>query len=321
MPLSFGVAFFSVCYALSKKTPIFVDPIEAYMTINNFTYLLEKPSSINYQHTNDLESLVQKYPYFQAAKALYLKGLKNQNSFRYNQNLKLTAAYTTDRAILFDFITSGVFNNYSQFQEEKETIETISHIDQKVEEQLLVEPDHNSPIIENKEEEPEEEVNSETGVSDDDVSDEALNFELSDNDVVSTTEAHSPKHFNKGELHTFNEWLQLTSFKPVDRSLGSEQDSKLKEKMELIDEFIVKNPKIEPVKNPVTPPKQVAEKFDNEDIMTETLARVYVLQNKYNDAINAYEILSLKYPEKSGLFANQIKHIQILKKKYNKTKS
>ena len=34
------------------------------------------------------------------------KGLKNKESFKYNQELKTTAAYTTDRSILFDFITS-----------------------------------------------------------------------------------------------------------------------------------------------------------------------------------------------------------------------
>lgn len=46
--------------------------------------------------------------------------------------------------------------------------------------------------------------------------------------------------------------------------------------------------------------------------MTETLAKVYLEQNKYENAIQAYRILSLKYPEKSGFFANQIKRIQIL---------
>ena len=44
--------------------------------------------------------------------------------------------------------------------------------------------------------------------------------------------------------------------------------------------------------------------------MTETLARVYLEQKKYNNAIKAYKILSLKYPEKSGYFADQIKAIK-----------
>jgi hypothetical protein len=39
-------------------------------------------------------------------------------------------------------------------------------------------------------------------------------------------------------------------------------------------------------------------KADNSMLMTETLARVYLEQKKYQKAIQAYEILILKYPEK-----------------------
>ena len=42
--------------------------------------------------------------------------------------------------------------------------------------------------------------------------------------------------------------------------------------------------------------------------MTETLAKIYVKQQKFKEALYAYRILSLKYPEKSSLFANQIKN-------------
>jgi hypothetical protein len=46
--------------------------------------------------------------------------------------------------------------------------------------------------------------------------------------------------------------------------------------------------------------------------MTETLAKVYLEQKKYSKAIQAYEILILKYPEKSIFFADRIKDIKIL---------
>lgn len=51
-------------------------------------------------------------------------------------------------------------------------------------------------------------------------------------------------------------------------------------------------------------------KITKEDYMTETLAKVYAKQEKYKEAIKAYKILSLKYPEKISLFANQIKDLK-----------
>ena len=51
--------------------------------------------------------------------------------------------------------------------------------------------------------------------------------------------------------------------------------------------------------------------------MTETLAKVFVKQKKYKKAIEAYQILGLKYPEKNSLFANQIKKIKKLDQQKN----
>jgi hypothetical protein len=76
---------------------------------HDFTSLLQHPQGINAQKTDALASVIKTYPYFQAAKALHLKGLRQQESSVYNKHLKITAAYTTDRSILFDFITSDVF--------------------------------------------------------------------------------------------------------------------------------------------------------------------------------------------------------------------
>ncbi|MFL2591852.1 MAG: hypothetical protein ACJ0PK_00980 [Flavobacteriaceae bacterium] len=60
--------------------------------------------------------------------------------------------------------------------------------------------------------------------------------------------------------------------------------------------------------------KGKVKKIKKEDYMTETLAELYIEQKKFKEALKAYEILSLKYPEKISLFANQI---IFLKKKLN----
>jgi hypothetical protein len=81
----------------------------------------------------------------------------------------------------------------------------------------------------------------------------------------------------------------------------------------LIDDFLEKNPKIVPMKKtditPVSTPSNFVQNTEEySDLMTETLAQIYIEQKKYDKAIKAY-----KYPEKNSLFANRIKEIENLK--------
>ncbi len=47
------------------------------MKVTDFTYLLENPAKVvNPLQTKQLEDILVEYPYFQAARALHLKGLK-----------------------------------------------------------------------------------------------------------------------------------------------------------------------------------------------------------------------------------------------------
>ena len=74
------------------------------MNITEYLTLINNPNAINDKQTSSLEKIVAEFPYFQSARALRLKGLYNEASFRYNYELKNTAAHTTDRTILFDFL-------------------------------------------------------------------------------------------------------------------------------------------------------------------------------------------------------------------------
>ena len=51
------------------------------------------------------------------------------------------------------------------------------------------------------------------------------------------------------------------------------------------------------------------------DFVTETLAKIYVKQNLYREALQAYEKLSLKFPEKNAYFAGQIEEVKKLMNK------
>ncbi|MFH7004164.1 tetratricopeptide repeat protein [Flavobacterium bizetiae] len=150
-------------------------------------------------------------------------------------------------------------------------------------------------------------------------------------------EIGKPLDFSVNEKHSFQEWLQLAKTEPIDRTEEGPQelkeikktaepkveadiiDEEKKKKAELIDKFIETNPKISPIKQtPITPAVQIdVNKEENTYLMTETLARVYLEQKKYTKAIQAYEILILKYPEKISFFADRISDIKILQQNNN----
>lgn len=119
----------------------------------------------------------------------------------------------------------------------------------------------------------------------------------------------SPLEFDMSEMHSFSEWLSVTKARPINRSEKSNEKSA--KTIELIDQFLASNPKIKPsVSNNKQENLVKDQKIDPQEMMTETLARVYWEQKKYKKALQAYKILRLKYPEKSGFFADQIRAIK-----------
>ncbi len=354
---------------------------------------------INASQTEAIAAITKEFPYFQAARVVHLKGLKNQDSFQYNQQLKITAAYTTDRSILFDFITSKTFeqhdisntvkeihNNTNDIEVEAEEVKVDRNlrmeeaIKTKIQEaNAILDPDlfqpkeTQTPItlaanVEEKTEttkiEVETEVNTEVETETEieevvskekekrkkkDKKDkkkkkakEKKVLEATEKEIKTTSETPEetlqlgkPLAFNKTEKHSFSEWLQLTNFQPIDRSDESpkepEEEIVVEEKIvvnpvetspteeekqkrfDLIDRFIDINPKITPrstLEKTINLANEVS--VDQSILMTETLAKVYLEQKKYKKAIKAYNILILKYPEKSGFFADQIRAIKKL---------
>ena len=82
-----------------------------------------------------------------------------------------------------------------------------------------------------------------------------------------------------------------------------------KKKFELIDEFIAKSPTISRPKTKFYDPLESAKQsvVDQEEIISETLAKIYFDQGYFEKAGKMYEKLILKNPEKSSYFAALIK--------------
>ena len=257
------------------------------MNISEFTSLLQYPDPVSIQQTTAIEDILKSYPYFQAARVIHLKGLKNQHSFKYNNALKTTAAYTTNRTMLFDFITAETLDATYSLEKEEQLITDSEIVDLEIVKQPLVS----------------------SAVPTTDTKSEMLQT------AEQKLEIGKPLVFDLSEMHSFNEWLKVTSLKPIERTevtpakMRKEQDKRF----DLIEQFIKDKPKIKSLSSIDTTNIAVDSITENKTLMTETLARVYLEQKQYDKAVQAFKILSLKYPEKSGFFADRIKAIKFLK--------
>ncbi|WP_353087949.1 hypothetical protein [Flavobacterium sp.] len=271
------------------------------MNSTDYIYLINKPYAINDRQFRELEPILEKYPYFQSARVLQLKHLYNLDSYQYNDALKKTAAFTHDRSVLFDFITTTQFT----------TIDNTLY-DRKVAELLNMEVIDSKVVVIQPAIDPLQQSLLTTIEKSGEV---AQKVELQASEAL---DLGKPLPFNTEEKHSFQEWLQLSRFKPIERKEIPAATKPLdnvdvrSKKMELIEKFIETNPKIPAISKDSIPATVALETSDKSYLMTETLAKVYLEQKKYPRAIQAYEILILKYPEKSSFFADRIEEIKKL---------
>ncbi len=287
------------------------------MNLNELTPILQHPETLRSEQIDKLKHLVDDYPYFQTAHALYLKALKNKDSYKYNTALKVTAAHTTDRSVLFDFITSEVFNQNKISAQIKQNSEYIKSIEINGVDDISI---NRSVTIDDA---LKEQIEATKGVLDprlfeekEDKTDVQKNI-ATHNTLEEKLQIGKPLEFSSTETHSFSEWLKITSFKPIDRTTETTPEAPLMNKLDTIDKFINDNPKIKPTTNTPKPKLVNNEERTDDHLMTETLARIYVEQKSYDKAIQSYRILSLKYPEKSTFFADQIKAVKELRERNN----
>jgi len=74
------------------------------MTNQDFTILLKQPQTVNQAEIPHLRELLDLYPYFTAARMLYLRALQQSDSIHFENALNETALYAHDRRWLYYFI-------------------------------------------------------------------------------------------------------------------------------------------------------------------------------------------------------------------------
>ena len=253
------------------------------------------PERLKGNAIQEVEQMVADYPYFAVGQALLAIAYQNADDPRYDSQLKRTAAImpNRDKLRLFSLIARH------RFESEPETTalpdEFVPNDNVFTSMEPVEKEEENSNIIREK-----VFIIPEIDLSG---SQEELSAEMA---------LLEEKRKSLDELKALiaARLKQIEEEKQKKESEPSEP-KKLSRK-ELIDKFILENPSISRPKAEFYNPISVAQNsiIDQENIVSETLAKIYEKQGYIEKAISIYEKLGLKYPEKSRYFAAQIERLQ-----------
>ena len=244
------------------------------MDKERFQYIIKNPQSINDDDIEMLSSLVATYPYFTIAHVLLAVGYDLKEDKRLNKQLRLAAAMSPDRNSLRHLLAdTKEKKNTCDLPDEfgNDSQQTTDNGQQSLDSIVIPEVDLNK-------------------------SQEELSREMA---------LLEEKRKSLDELKNLIEQriIELEREKEV-----ADKEDKTLSKTEIIDKFIAENPQISRPKQEFYNPMTVAQAsvVDKENIISETLATIYLNQGYVEKAISVYQKLSLKNPEKSVYFAELI---------------
>lgn len=260
------------------------------MNKDTFYAAIDDPSSISTQFVDQMASTLRQFPYFHAGWMLLAKGLSVTGSVHFPTTLRQASIHVWDRAALYWLIR----DRYDKLP-------------------LPTKPTPSpEPLLNVEEPEPLTPVMPVASPPTDD--DDPLDLDAQ----VRSTKPYNIEDLGShlcrpDERYSFSDWLEYTcQLQTVTR-----QEAQPKKRgMDLIDKFLSEDdehiiPSASPSSHYVDARKIEEESVrENDDILTETLASIYVKQKQYDKAISIFKKLCLKYPEKSGYFATRISDIE-----------
>lgn len=245
---------------------------------------IEHPEELGTESLYELRQLLVQYPFFQTARILYLKNLYLLRDPSFKDELRKGALFVADLSILFYAIEGDKFV-INRHVAEKENVSsetsdrTLDLIDRFLadDKDLSVEKLFPLPVeaVDYTSVLMEKEENTETA---------SVN-PLRGQDLID--------HFIEQAAREEAEGVE-----PIKETalLEEESSSETVETEEIV-------PDTE---------KEESDTEEGEDYFTETLAKIYVKQQRYDKALEIIKKLNLKYPKKNTYFADQIRFLEKL---------
>ena len=245
--------------------------------------LIQHPERLDKDTLYGLRELVARYPYFQAARLLFLRNLFLLHDASFGEELRRAAPLVSDRRALF------------------EMIEAVNYRIQP--EPLECEPEP-APIPDG----------DRTVSLIDSFLDSALAAEFK------PTKGNAPAADPAKDYVAYLMQLEdaTPASAPAESARSERSASLLDDYLDHGDERIVLPEQDTPGSTTAAP--AAAESEPEEDYFTETLAKIYIKQGRYEKAIEIIRNLNLHHPKKNSYFADQIRFLQklIINNKYQK---
>lgn len=279
---------------------------------------MRHPEKVGSDDLQELEVLVNRYPYFQTARMLYLKVLYLQAGTRFMHELKRSTVHITDHKQLLHYLNllPGTHLRNVTSAPHDVPAEAAIYTQDELSTESNASPDTTGKTTDATDKEEESIV--------------SLNFE-----ALQDKTAETPSHPASGHIPDIkpltldletedseanDDTFVIPEIISAGYSLTEEEDFSDSERHtdtknkndRLIDSFIENSPSIPKASETSEDTRDLSEEnpYAQDELFTETLAKIYTKQKLYDKAITTYIKLSLKYPEKSVYFANRIEKIK-----------
>lgn len=280
---------------------------------------VDNPQTLNSSSLDQLKVILDEYPFFQAGRMLWVKNLHLLDHIRYNNELKLAAAHIADRSRLFELINlpDSIINEgldkKSELAEEIKNRDSVGskgriELEQRVGQESGYMRDNEPDNSKLKHAFPEDADNIVLPSAD------LLGYEF---DASSAYQLTDHDELSLDEARSFSGWLNVLRNRPPasepQKQTEAQTDKQHAKKVSLIDNFLEGGMK----RRIITAAEGKVENVDisaksleeSDDLITETLANIYIKQKHFSKALDIFERLRLKYPEKSVYFARRIKDL------------
>ncbi|PVX52059.1 hypothetical protein C7377_0354 [Balneicella halophila] len=256
------------------------------MNKDSFYNILSHPYSITSEDKEFLDEILEEYPFFQAGQTLRLQNAYGTD--KYERLLQQNGIHIPDPKYYYRKLMLNKMYVQTEVLDEE-----ILPTEKDVVDEGRKDTKGRFTEAENKEKDKKER--------------ETLQYAPS---FYKIEESKNPSPDLQKESHNFTDWLNV-----LDQSAQKEsaiENPKAKKTAATISQFIDKDKK--PIKKPkATVTKEKEKDYSPEQLMSQTLAEIYVKQKLYDKAIAIYEKLDLKSSEKNATFARRIDEINELK--------